>query len=168
MAPTRQRRMRLDPTKKLIFRYGPEVDGFRTLRHNHAEVGHLPSPRNCLRKFVRSLGICQKTTFAPCRWNCRTAVRKSFHKCWFLMGDDSPCRLIPFHPGFSQLSRHHISHRDTKEHACRFSTCTWAVTQWVCQKHHLLRVHKISKIRLKEARPPGEAGNTGFDPSTAD
>jgi hypothetical protein len=115
-----------------------------------------------------SLGICQKTTFAPCRWNCRTAVRKSFHKCWFLMGDDSPCRLIPFHPGFSQLSRHHISHRDTKEHACRFSTCTWAVTQWVCQKHHLLRVHKISKIRLKEARPPGEAGNTGFDPSTAD
>ena len=55
MAPTWQRRMRLDPTKKLIFRYGPEVDGFRTLRHNYAEVGHLPSPRNCLRKFVRSL-----------------------------------------------------------------------------------------------------------------
>jgi hypothetical protein len=71
-----------------------------------------------------SLGIRQKTTFAPCRWNCRTAVRKSFHKSWFLMGDDSPCRLIPFHPGFSQRSRHYKSHRGTKEHACRFSTCT--------------------------------------------
>lgn len=128
MAPTWQRRMRLDPTKKLIFRYGPEVDGFRTLRHNHAEVGHLPSPRNCLRKFVRSLIPLSRNPpenyVCTIRWNCRTAVRKSFHKFWFLMGDDSPCRLIPFHPGFSQRSRHYISHRGTKEHACRFSTCT--------------------------------------------